>query len=191
LKYLIAGLGNIGEEYNGTRHNIGFDIVDHIASEFNISFEQGRHAFYGNFKHKGRNITLIKPTTYMNLSGKAVKYWLNELKIATTNLLVVVDDVALPFGQIRLKDKGSDGGHNGLKSINLELNLTLTSPNYARLRFGIGNDFPRGRQVDYVLGKWSKEEQEQLQERVNIAKDACLSFCTIGTVRTMNQFNNK
>ncbi|MCB9034265.1 MAG: aminoacyl-tRNA hydrolase [Chitinophagales bacterium] len=186
MKYLIVGLGNIGAEYNNTRHNIGFNIVDAIAQELDAKFSIERHAIYSNTKYKGKQIHLIKPTTYMNLSGKALKFWMNELKINQENVLVIVDDLALPFGQIRLKGKGTHAGHNGLKDIE----AVLTNNQYPRLRFGIGNNFSKGKQVDFVLGKWSDAELKQLEERVNIAKDAALSFCTDGLNNTMNKYNN-
>ncbi|MDX5320187.1 MAG: aminoacyl-tRNA hydrolase [Bacteroidota bacterium] len=185
MKYLIAGLGNVGAEYANTRHNIGFNVVDELARRMGVSFEVGRHAYVAEGKFKGRTIVLIKPTTYMNLSGKAVNFWLKELKLKDENLLVVTDDLALPFGKIRMKGKGSDGGHNGLKDIN----LTLGHNHYARLRFGIDSRFGKGRQVDYVLGKWNAEEEQGLDEAVNKAADAVESFCSIGLERTMNFFN--
>ncbi|REE02199.1 aminoacyl-tRNA hydrolase [Marinoscillum furvescens] len=185
MKYLIAGLGNIGPEYELTRHNIGFLVLDRLADQQGAKFEHGRHAFFTEFKYKGRTIHLIKPTTYMNLSGKAVNYWLKELKIPKENLLVITDDVALPYGKIRLKGKGSAGGHNGLKNIE-----ELTGgQNYARLRFGVGDDYPKGRQVDYVLAPFNKQEMDELVLNMDRAIDATLAFSTIGLARTMNQFN--
>lgn len=187
MKFLIAGLGNIGAEYANTRHNIGFEILDALASASGIFFDQQRHAFVSELRHKGRTYILIKPTTYMNLSGKAVHYWMHEEKIPVERTLVITDDLALPFGKIRIKGKGSDGGHNGLKHIQ----ATLGTPVYPRLRFGVGDNFPKGRQVDYVLGQWTAEEQQGLAERVKLAADAVLSFGSIGIQRTMNEFNNK
>ena len=186
-KYLIAGLGNIGSEYQDTRHNIGFMILDTLAEKQSVSFSTDKLAFRAEFSVKGRQIVLIKPTTYMNLSGKAVRYWMDKEKIELENLLVVNDDLALEFGTIRLKGSGSDGGHNGLKDIN----QMLGTQNYARLRFGIGNDFPKGRQVDYVLGKWTLDQMEKMPERLDKASEAILSFVLAGLSLTMNQFNGK
>lgn len=185
MKYLIAGLGNIGEEYAGTRHNIGFTVADALAGE--TKFKQDRHAFVAEVKFKGRTLVLIKPTTYMNLSGKAVQYWMQAEKIPLENLLVITDDIALPFGTIRIKAKGSDGGHNGLKHIQEILGTT----EYARLRFGVGNQFSKGRQSDYVLGKWNEEEQKLLSERVNKCAEAVKAFTTIGIGLTMTNYNGK
>jgi PTH1 family peptidyl-tRNA hydrolase len=187
VKYLIAGLGNIGEEYAGTRHNIGFEVLDALARASSLIFRQDRHAFVTEYKFKGRTFILIKPTTYMNLSGKAVQYWLQAEKISVSNLLVITDDIALPFGTIRIKPKGSDGGHNGLSHIQ----QTLQTAEYARLRFGVGNDFPKGRQAEYVLGKWSSDEQKLLPERLEKCAEAVKAFGTIGLAFTMNQFNGK
>jgi len=187
MKYLIAGLGNIGSEYQGTRHNIGFEILDVLASASGIFFEQQRHAFVTELRYRGKTFILIKPTTYMNLSGKAVHYWMQHEKIPIDRILIATDDLALPFGKIRMKGKGSDGGHNGLKHIQ----QTLGTNQYARLRFGIGDQFSKGRQVDFVLGQWTAEEQQSLNERITLAKDAILSFGTIGIQYTMNAFNNK
>jgi peptidyl-tRNA hydrolase, PTH1 family len=187
-RFLIAGLGNIGDEYDGTRHNIGFDILDACASKWKISFDNNRR--YGSIaKHslKGRHITLLKPSTYVNLSGKARRYWLQEEKVPIFHLLVVLDDLALPFGTLRMKAMGSDGGHNGLKNTQ----EILQSTNYPRLRFGIENKFPKGGQVDYVLGKWSEEEEKKLPEYISKAVDAIESFCLIGLERTMNIHNTK
>lgn len=185
MKYLIAGLGNIGTEYAQTRHNIGFDILDQIAREENLQFAPDRLADYAHWKFKGRHLHLIKPTTYMNLSGKAVTYWLNHLKLGPDRLLVLIDDLALPLGKIRIKGKGSDGGHNGLKNIQ----SLLGHSNYPRLRFGIGNEFPQGQQVDFVLSKWSSDEIEQRNEGIEKSIKAIKSFVTQGMGRTMNQFN--
>lgn len=186
-KYLIAGLGNIGEEYANTRHNIGFMILDVLAKASNIIFRTDRLASVAELKFKGRTFILIKPTTYMNLSGKAVNYWLQAEKIPKENLLVVTDDIALPTGALRIKGKGSDGGHNGLKSIN----ETLASIEYARLRFGIGNNFSKGKQSDYVLGEWTKEEMEIIAARIDTACEMIKGFGTIGLTLTMTNFNNK
>jgi len=187
MKYLITGLGNIGAEYAHTRHNIGFDILDAMADEKDIEFEDKRYGAVATYKFKGRTFILLKPNTYVNLSGRAVNYWLQKEKIKLNNLLVVVDDLALPFGTLRLKPKGGDAGHNGLKSIQ----STLGTTNYARLRFGIGNNFNRGQQVDYVLGKWSSDEKKVLQEKIANAIEMIKSFGTIGVAQTMNRFNNK
>ncbi len=186
-KYLIVGLGNIGEEYENTRHNIGFKILDSLANENSLKFSSDRLASISEFKYKGRTLILIKPTTYMNLSGKAINYWLQTEKIKKENLLVITDDIALPLGLLRLKGKGSDGGHNGLKNIQEVLNTN----EYARLRFGVGNEFSKGKQVDYVLGKWSEDEKTILNERINTACDIIKSFTTIGLQLTMTNFNNK
>ncbi len=187
MKYLIAGLGNIGAEYANTRHNIGFNVLDALAGASNSFFSPGRLADVAEIKHRGKRLILIKPTTYMNLSGKAINYWLQQENIPTENLLVVVDDLALPFGTIRLRPNGSDAGHNGLKSIQ-EL---LGHNKYARLKFGIGNDFPKGQQVDYVLGRWTAEEEKALEPRVKQAAHAVLSFVSNGMGNTMAAFNNK
>ncbi len=187
MKYLIVGLGNIGEEYKNTRHNIGFDILDAFAEASNIAFKPARYGDMAEYKFKGRTFILVKPSTYMNLSGKAVNYWLQKEKIEVKNLLVIVDDLALPFGKIRIRPGGGDAGHNGLKHIQ----QTLGGNNYARLRFGIGNDFAKGQQVDFVLGKWSDEEQDALQDRIKLAGDIIKGFGTIGLQRTMNEFSNK
>lgn len=187
MKYLIVGLGNIGAEYDDTRHNIGFDVIDTLAKEFEASFKHEQLGDLAEFRHKGRTFVLLKPSTYVNRSGKAVRYWLQKKKIQKENLLVIIDELNLPFGSQRLRGKGSDGGHNGLKDID-----QLTGGNnYARLRIGIGNEFSRGRQVDYVLGKWTKEETEQLPEILDYAAKIVKSFGTIGLGRTMNQYNKK
>jgi len=186
-KSLIVGLGNIGAEYANTRHNIGFQILDALAKASSISFSSDRYGDRAEFKWKGRPFVLIKPSTYMNLSGKAVNYWLQKEKVPVSQLLVVTDDLALPFGKLRLKGKGSDGGHNGLKHIQ----QTLGHPNYARLRFGVGNEFAKGKQVDYVLGEWDSEESAQLDKRVELASEIIKSFGTAGLPRTMNDFNNR
>lgn len=187
MKYLIAGLGNFGKEYQNTRHNIGFRILDALAGASNIVFSDGRYGFVAEYKYKARSFVLLKPTTYMNLSGKAVNYWLQKEKIPVENLLVLVDDIALPFGALRLKAKGSDGGHNGLKSII----QVIGSQEYARLRFGIGNDFRPGFQADYVLSEWSKEEEKELPEKIDTCIGIIQNFGTVGIERTMNFFNTK
>jgi peptidyl-tRNA hydrolase, PTH1 family len=185
MKFLIAGLGNIGPEYDGTRHNVGFTVVEKMAAD--IGFVTERYAARAELRHKGRTFILIKPATFMNLSGNAVRYWLQQEKIPIENMLVVTDDLALPFGKIRIRAKGSDGGHNGLKHIT----EVLGTSEFARLRFGISNQFGKGQQVDYVLGKWAPEEQASLSERIDTAAKACLSFGMIGLARTMNEFNSK
>ena len=185
MKYLIAGLGNIGSEYELTRHNIGFLVLDQLADQQKIEFNVERHAEKAEFKFKGRTIHLIKPTTFMNLSGKAVSYWMKELNIPKENLLVIVDDLALPFGALRMRTKGSAAGHNGLKNIE----LLLGGQDYPRLRFGISDSFNKGQQADYVLSNFTKKEFEQLPLLINETIDMILSFCTIGAERTMNQFN--
>jgi peptidyl-tRNA hydrolase, PTH1 family len=186
-KFLIAGLGNVGSEYENTRHNIGFNVLDAMAKESGFTFISDRLAHVAEFKFKGRTLILIKPTTYMNLSGKAINYWMQAEKIGKENLLVVTDDIALPFGSLRMKGKGSDGGHNGLKNIQEMLNST----EYARLRFGVGSEFSKGRQVEYVLGKWSKEEESLLEPRIKMAGDMIKSFATIGLQLTMTNYNKK
>lgn len=187
MKYLVVGLGNIGSEYADTRHNIGFRVLDALAEASNVTFTTGRYGSVAELRHKGRTIVLLKPSTYMNLSGKAVRYWLDAERIPRENLLVVSDDIALPFGTFRMRARGSEGGHNGLKNIT----EMLGDNNYARLRFGIGGDFARGHQVDYVLGTFSDEERKAMPERLKLFGEAILSFATIGTDRTMNVFNNK
>lgn len=187
MKYLIAGLGNIGDEYSQTRHNIGFMVLDALAKASNTVFGAKRYGDVAQLKHKGRIYILLKPSTYMNLSGNAVAYWLKKEGIPIENLMVVVDDVALPLGTLRVRYKGSDGGHNGLKSI-IEI---MATQDFARLRFGIGNDFPKGYQVEHVLGKWTADELLAIQDRIAIAGEIVLSFGTIGIHRTMNLYNNK
>ena len=186
MKYLIVGLGNIGPEYELTRHNIGFLVVDRLADIHKASFDLTRHAEKAELRYKGRQIHLIKPTTYMNLSGKAVAYWMQELGISKENVLVIVDDLALPFGSLRMRTKGSSAGHNGLKNIE----QLLGGQDYARLRFGIGDDFHKGQQVDYVLSNFSKQEIERLPELMDKAGEMILSFCSIGAARTMSLFNS-
>jgi len=185
MKYLIAGLGNIGPEYELTRHNIGFLILDRIADNHKIDFKTERLADRAELKYKGRQLHFIKPNTYMNLSGKAIAYWLQELKIPKENLLVLVDDIALPFGTLRMRTKGSAAGHNGLKNIELVLN----GQDYSRLRFGIGNTFSKGQQIDFVLSNFSKEEIAELPALMDKAAEMVYSFCTIGPERTMNFHN--
>lgn len=186
-KFLIVGLGNIGEKYQNTRHNIGFKILDELASKEAISFETAKLGSIAKFKFKGRTFILLKPSTYMNLSGKAVKYWLLKENIPIENLLVIGDDLNLNFGQIRLKSKGSDGGHNGLKDIN----VVLQTQQYPRFRFGVGAEFSKGKQVDYVLGEWSDEETKLLPERIEKSIELIKSFGTAGLNTTMNVFNGK
>ncbi|QIA08934.1 aminoacyl-tRNA hydrolase [Draconibacterium halophilum] len=186
MKYLIAGLGNIGPEYKNTRHNIGFQILDALAEASNISFSDKRYGFVAEYKFKGRTFILLKPTTYMNLSGRAVNYWLQKEKIDVKNMLVLVDDLALPFGTLRVRAKGGAGGHNGLENIN----QVLGRNDYARLRFGIGDEFHKGHQVNYVLGEWSKVEQKELPFKIDDSIEIIKSFGTIGVDRTMN-FHNK
>ena len=187
MKYLIAGLGNIGPEYKNTRHNIGFQILDALSRASNISFNDKRYGFVAEYKFKARTFILLKPTTYMNLSGRAIAYWLQKESIELSNLLVLVDDLALPFGTIRVRAKGGAGGHNGLENINQALGRN----DYARLRFGIGDNFHKGFQVDYVLGEWSKEEEKELPAKIDTCIEIIQSFGTIGTGRTMNFFNKK
>ncbi|RYG50427.1 MAG: aminoacyl-tRNA hydrolase [Chitinophagaceae bacterium] len=186
-KYLIAGLGNIGAEYVNTRHNIGFKVLDFLARKEGVQFETSKLGHVAELSFKGRKFILLKPNTYMNLSGKAVQYWMQKENIPLENLLVVTDDLNLPFGTIRIKPKGSDGGHNGLKNISLVLNTT----NYTRFRFGISDEFKKGQQVDYVLGEWSLEEEEKLLERIEKSIEAIKSFGTAGLENTMTGFNGK
>ena len=186
-KYLIVGLGNIGEEYQYTRHNIGFLALDYLAKEHKISFTTDRLGDVSSIKHKGRTFILLKPSTYMNLSGKAVRYWLEKERLTAENLLVVCDDLNIKFGTLRIKGKGSDGGHNGLKDIQYQLG----TQEYARLRFGISSNFESGKQIDYVLGEWAPEEQALLPERVAKCAEAVLSYGLAGLAITMNTFNNK
>lgn len=187
MKYLIVGLGNIGSEYSKTRHNIGFDILDAFAEASNIVFTDARYGAISEVKLKGRILKLLKPSTYMNLSGNAVRYWLQKEKISVENLLIIVDDLAIPFGSLRIRAKGSDGGHNGLKHIN-EL---LGTNNYARLRFGIGNNFSKGNQINYVLGEWTDEENISLNKMYDICNEIIKSFVFLGVDRTMNLHNKK
>ena len=187
MNFLIVGLGNIGHEYAATRHNIGFRVLDALAQASNLVFEDKRYGFITTLKVKNQTLFLLKPSTYMNLSGNAVRYWMNEKKIPIENLLVVVDDIALPFGQLRMKPAGSEGGHNGLRHIT----SVLGTQQYARLRFGVGNDFPKGRQVDYVLGEFVAEDLEKMDERLEAAGEMVKSFALAGIQFTMNHFNKK
>jgi PTH1 family peptidyl-tRNA hydrolase len=187
MKFLIVGLGNIGSEYAETRHNIGFKVLDALAGASNLFFKTDRYGDVCELKHKGRMFILLKPSTFMNLSGNAVRYWMQQEKIALENVLIVTDDLALPYGKLRLRGQGSDGGHNGLKHINQILQTTQ----YARLRFGISAEFSKGQQVDYVLGLWSEEELKTLKEHIDRAGKAVLSFGLIGLPRTMNEVNTK
>mgnify|MGYP000633911109 CR=1 FL=1 len=186
-KFLIVGLGNIGEKYLNTRHNIGFKVLDEVAEEHKVSFETEKLGDVANFRFKGRTFILLKPSTFMNLSGKAVKYWMEKEKIAIENILVVTDDLNIDFGTIRIKGKGSDGGHNGLKDIQEKLNTNK----YPRFRFGVGGNYSKGRQVDFVLGEWNKEETSLLVERLPTSAKIITSFGTAGLANTMNTFNGK
>jgi PTH1 family peptidyl-tRNA hydrolase len=186
MKYLIAGLGNIGPEYELTRHNVGFLVLDQLADMHKVNFTTSRLADKAEFRFKGRIMHLIKPSTYMNLSGKAIAYWLKELNIPKENLLVVVDEIALPFGSLRLRTKGSSAGHNGLKNIE----LLLAGQDYSRLRIGIGSEYSKGNQVDYVLSNFSQDEFQKLQDIIKKANDMILSFCTAGPAITMSQYND-
>ena len=187
MKYLIVGLGNVGDEYHETRHNIGFMILDAFAKASNIAFHTKRYGDIAECRIKNKQLVLLKPSTFMNLSGNAVRYWMEQEKIPMENVLILVDDLALPLGTIRIKGKGSDAGHNGLKNIA----QMMGTQNYARLRFGIGNDFPRGMQVDFVLSRFSPEEKKILTERIDIAIEAMKSFVLSGLSFAMNNFNNK
>ena len=186
-KFLIVGLGNIGTEYVNTRHNIGFKIVDFLARKEGINFETVKLGALAEYKLKGRTFLLLKPNTYMNLSGKAVQYWMDKEKIALENVLVITDDLNLSFGKIRIRKKGSDGGHNGLKSIHATLNTT----DYTRFRFGISDEFKKGKQIDYVLGEWDEDEKAALPERLELASEIIKSFGTAGLENTMTAFNGK
>jgi PTH1 family peptidyl-tRNA hydrolase len=187
MKYLVVGLGNPGEKYEKTRHNIGFKVLDAFAEERNAKFETVKLGDVATAKWKGRTVILLKPSTFMNLSGKAVNYYMQKEKIPLDKVMIITDDLALPFGKLRLKGKGSDGGHNGLKSIQ----EILSTSNYARLRFGVGNEFNKGQQVDYVLGEWDKEELKTLTERIKTATEFIKGFTTIGLNLTMTNWNNK
>lgn len=186
-KFLIVGLGNIGAEYVNTRHNIGFKVLDHFAKRESLSFETVKLGALAKYSFKGRAFFLLKPNTFMNLSGKAVQYWIDKENIPLENVFVVTDDLNLPFGTIRIKPKGSDGGHNGLKNINLVLN----TPNYTRLRFGISDEFKKGQQVNYVLGDWGDQEKAALPERLDLCAEIIISFATAGLEKTMTTFNGK
>lgn len=186
-KYLIVGLGNIGDEYRDTRHNIGFKMLDAFAEASNVAFEDRRYGFVGRCRVKNAEIVLLKPSTYMNLSGNAVRYWMNEEKIPLENLMVLVDDLNLPFGTIRIRKQGSAGGHNGLRHIE----QVLCTPNYTRVRFGIGNEYTRGAQINFVLGAWTEEEEKALPERLKVINEIIPSFCLQGIERTMNLYNGK
>lgn len=185
MKYLLVGLGNMGPDYDGTRHNIGFEIVDYLAKDAGASFKNDTLGDLTQIKHKGRTLILLKPSTFMNRSGKAVRYWMQKEKIDKSRVLVIVDDLNLDFGKQRLRGKGSDGGHNGLKDID----QMTGGNNYARLRIGIGNDFYKGQQVDYVLGEWTNEQLEKLPEVIKYAADTAKAFATIGLQYTMSQYN--
>ncbi len=185
MKYLVAGLGNPGIKYENTRHNIGFDVLDAIARQCEVSFVEDRHGLIAHARYKGRVLILLKPTTFMNLSGKAVNYWLQKESVKVENLMVVTDDISLLFGKLRMKPKGSDGGHNGLKDIQ----ATLGRQDYPRLRFGVGNDFPKGRQSEYVLGQWTLEQQVDLPGHIDRAKQGVLDFTTVGISLAMNSTN--
>lgn len=187
MKYLIVGLGNVGSDYAHTRHNIGFDTLDAFAEASNVVFEDKRYGALATVKLKGHQLLLLKPSTYMNLSGNAVRYWMNQENIPLEQVLIIVDDIALPFGTLRMKGKGSDAGHNGLKHIQ-EL---VGTQNYARIKFGIGNDYPKGGQVDYVLGQFTPQERAELPKRIEVAIEMIKSFCLAGLNNTMNQYNNK
>ena len=187
MKFLVTGLGNPGADYSHTRHNIGFDVLDHMARHAEVFFSPERYGDVARLKIRGKQVVLLKPNTYMNLSGKAINYWLQLEHIPIENLLVVTDDIALPAGTIRIRLKGSDGGHNGLKSIQESLNNT----NYARLRFGAGNEFAKGKQVDHVLSRWDDSEISLINERIETAAEAIKTFVTTGPVFAMNRFNTK
>jgi PTH1 family peptidyl-tRNA hydrolase len=187
LKYLIAGLGNIGNEYHETRHNIGFTILDTLAGVSNIAFQDKRYGYISEYRFKGKTFVLLKPSTYMNRSGLAIDYWLKNSKVTIENLLVLVDDLALPFGTVRIRPKGGDGGHNGLSNIT----QVLGTSDYARVRFGIGDNFFSGQQVNYVLSKWEEEEKKLLPEKINSCIEIIKSFGTIGLELTMTKFNSK
>ena len=185
-KYLIVGLGNVGTEYSGTRHNVGFDVADAFAYKHEALFVQDRHAAVAKFRLKGKQVIVMKPSTYMNLSGKAVKYWMDKEEIPLENILIVVDEVALPLNRIRLRKSGSAAGHNGLKSIEESLETT----EYPRLRFGIGNNYPKGMQVEYVLGKWISSERDTVKFKVNKTVEIIETFILAGIDTAMNQYNN-
>ena len=185
MKYLVVGLGNIGSEYEFTRHNIGFMIIDHIAKGLTVSFEDRRYGYVGKCRVKNAEMILLKPTTYMNLSGNAVRYWLQKENIPIERLIVVCDDISLPLGKIRIRPQGSDGGHNGLKHIA----SVIGSQQYVRLKFGVGNNFSKGNQIEYVLGKFDEDELTAISSRLEIAADAVKTFCLSGVTMAMNQYN--
>lgn len=187
MKYLIAGLGNIGAEYVNTRHNIGFEVADLLTHELKGEVSVEKLASVSRLKFKGRTLVVIKPTTFMNLSGKSIKYWLDKEKIPKENLLVILDDIALPLGTLRMKKKGGDAGHNGLTDIIEKLGTNV----FTRLRIGVGDNFPRGRQVDYVLGQWTKSEEKLMIPRIEVATEIVKSFVSVGADRTMGAYNNK
>ena len=184
-KFLIVGLGNIGDKYTNTRHNIGFSILDQLAQEEGFTYKEARLGAIARFKYKGKSTLCLKPSTYMNLSGKAVKYWMDQEKIPLENILIITDDLNLPFGTLRLKGKGSDGGHNGLKDIQ----HTLQTTKYHRFRFGVGSEFSKGKQVDFVLGTWNETEEKDLGERLEKSTQLIRSFVFAGATNTMNTFN--
>jgi PTH1 family peptidyl-tRNA hydrolase len=185
MKYLLVGLGNIGDDYVGTRHNIGFEVVESLGKKFGGEWKSVKHGSLCEVSHKGRKLLLLKPNTYMNLSGKAVSFWMQAEKIKLENVVIITDDLALPVAKLRLKSKGSDGGHNGLKSIQASLSTT----NYARLRFGIGSEFSQGRQVDFVLGKFTTEERSSIDIAIDRAVEGTLQYCTLGAGFAMNYTN--
>ena len=187
MKYLIVGLGNPGSEYKHTRHNIGFKVLDYFANFYDVKFSSDRYADICEIKYKGKKMYLVKPNTFMNLSGKAVNYWITKLKIPIENMVVITDDISLPFQSIRLKSKGSDGGHNGLKDII----SVLKTQNFPRLRIGIGNEFLKGNQSNFVLGKWNSEEEQIINERLKIILDLIWSYIVLGIDKTMNEYNNR
>ena len=187
MKYLIVGLCNIGSEYQGTRHNIGFRLIDAFAQKQGVEWMDKRYGFVAKTRVKNAEITLLKPSTYMNLSGQAVRYWAQQEKIPVENILILVDDLSLPVGKIRMRGNGGAGGHNGLKSIE----SCMMTQNYARIKFGIGNDFPRGTQIDFVLGQFSDEENKLIDEKLDYVGEMMKSFCLQGLDRTMNQYNKK
>lgn len=187
MKYLIVGLGNIGDEYADTRHNIGFRMIDHFAAAHNAIFQDGRYGFTARCRVKNAELVLLKPSTYMNLSGTAVRYWMQKENIPVENLLVLVDDLNLPFGTLRIRKQGSNGGHNGLGNIQ----QVICSQNYARVRFGLGNEFSQGNQVNFVIGKFSDAEEQQIPARLLVVDEVIASFCLQGIDRTMNQYNGK
>ena len=187
MKYLICGLGNPGAEYDMTRHNVGFEIADALVDKKSGSYEDERHGMVATLKHKGRTLVVLKPMTYMNLSGKAVRYWAQKQNILPENILVIIDDLNLPFGSVRMRKKGKDGGHNGLKDIDAQMG----TQDYARLRVGIGSQFGKGQQVDFVLGKWSDEEEKMLPEIIKHSVSSILSFGVVGVDRAMSQANKK